>query len=399
MAKITQLYKTPEQPENEMKDYKSKLLRHRAGQGIRFLVCAAVLLVGIVGLWIYSRNKTYETYEVTLSTKRDDILNTQYAEYNGKILKYSRDGISCVNLKNEALWSQTYNMHLPIIDVCQNSIVVADRQGNEAYIFNEQGLLTEITTLLPIQKVSVSAQGVAALLLSDGDTSWICLYDKEGTKLTETRCSLNDTGLPLSVSISSDGKKVAVSYLQIQSGSASSCMVFYNFGTVGGNFVDKIVSSKLYENTIIPRVQYLDDSLCAAISDEGLLFYEGKEIPEEKASVQIEEKVRSVFFGEKRVGIVVDGTGEESKRYEVRLYGPDGNQTFSQGTDLPYTCVKLSGDSLILYGEMACEIYSNRGVLKYEGSFEGAISDIFRGASFRKYVVVFSDRTEEIKLK
>lgn len=400
MAKITQLYKTSEVAE-EMKSYKGKLFRHRAGIGIKGLLCV-VLVAGLVfGMWTLSQNKTYGTYEVLSSTQRTDTLNTQYAEYNGKLLKYSRDGISCVNLQNEAIWSQTYNMQMPILDVCQNSVVVADMQGNEVYIFNEEGLQTQITTLLPIQQVSISSQGVTALLLSDSSASWIYLYDKEGNTLTEAQCRLNETGQPLSIGISSDGAKLAASYLQIREGTANSCIVFYNFGPVGGNFVDKIVSSKIYENTIIPRIKYLGDSVCAAVSDGGIIYYEGKEIPEETAVVTETKEIQSIFFGSGSVGLVTEGTkeGEENTRYEVHLYDTSGNQILVRGTDLSYSQVKMSGKNLILFNENECEIYSEKGVLRYAGTFDGAIADIYKGSGLRKYIFVFSDRTEEVKLK
>lgn len=400
MAKITQLYKTSEVAE-EMKSYKGKLFRHRAGIGIKGLLCV-VLVAGLVfGMWTLSQNKTYGTYEVLSSTRRTDTLNTQYAEYNGKLLKYSRDGISCVNLQNEAIWSQTYNMQMPILDICQNSVVVADMQGNEVYIFNEEGLQTQITTLLPIQQVSISSQGVTALLLSDSSASWIYLYDKEGNTLTEAQCRLNETGQPLSIGISSDGAKLAASYLQIREGTANSCIVFYNFGPVGGNFVDKIVSSKIYENTIIPRIKYLGDSVCAAVSDGGIIYYEGKEIPEETAVVTETKEIQSIFFGSGSVGLVTEGTkeGEENTRYEVHLYDTSGNQILVRGTDLSYSQVKMSGKNLILFNENECEIYSEKGVLRYAGTFDGAIADIYKGSGLRKYIFVFSDRTEEVKLK
>lgn len=397
MAKITQLYKTPEAAE-DMKDYKAKLFRHRAGIGVKGFICVAVAAVIIFGMWSWSRYKTYTTYEILSTNQRTDTLNTQYAEYNGKILKYSRDGVSCVNLKNEALWSQTYNMQMPIVDICQNSVVVADMQGNEVYVFDEGGLRTQITTLLPIQQVSVSEQGVTALLLSDSSASWISLYDAEGNNLTESRCSLEETGQPMAISISSDGAKLAVSYLQIQGGSSASCIVFYNFGAVGGNFVDKIVASKVYENTVIPRIKYLGDSVCAAVSDQGIFYFEGKEIPEEGAVVA-EEEIRSIFFGASNVGLVVEGVGKESARYEVRLYDTSGNLVLNQETNFAYNQIKMSGDNLILFNENECEIYSKQGVLKYTGTFDGTIADIYKGSGFRKLILVFSDRTEEIKLK
>lgn len=398
MAKITPLFDTPDTTEG-MKGYKEKLFRHRAGIGIRGLLCAVVVLGLISGMWFWSRNKTYTSYELLSSNERTDTMNTQYAEYNGKILKYSRDGISCVNLKNEALWSQTYNMQMPILDICQNSVVVADMQGNEAYVFNEEGLLTQITTLLPIQQVSISGQGVTAMLLSDNAASWICLYDSEGEKLTEARCRLSETGQPLSVGISSDGIKVAVSYLQIQGGASASCITFYNFGSVGGNFVDKIVASKVYEDQIIPRVKYMGDTICAAVSDKGIIFYEGKEIPEEKAAVEENEEIRSIFAGTDIVGTVVEGTEKDGARYEVHLYDTSGNLILNQGTNLAYGQAKMSGSDLILFNESECEIYSRQGILRYAGNFDGTIADIYKGSGLRKYIFVFSDRTDEIKLK
>lgn len=402
MAKITQLYKTPEVAE-DMKSYKEKLFRHRAGIGIRGLLCMALVAALVLGMWSWSRYKTYTTYEILASTQRTDTLNTQYAEYNGKLLKYSRDGISCVNLKNEAVWSQTYNMQTPILDVCQNSVVVADMQGNEVYIFNEEGLQTQITTLLPIQQVSISSQGVTALLLSDSSTSWIYLYDREGNNLTESQCRLNETGQPLSIGISSDGAKLAVSYLQIQDGTANSCIVFYNFGPVGGNFVDKIVASKIYEDTLIPKIKYLGDSICAAVSDRGIIYYEGKEIPEEIVTVEEAKEIQSIFFGSDTVGLVTEGTeeaeGEEGARYSVCLYNASGNQVLNQGTNLSYNQAKISGGDLILFNENECEIYSEQGVLRYAGSFDGTIMDIYKSSGLRKYIFVFSDRTEEVKLK
>ena len=80
-----------------MDDYKKKLFHHRAGQGIRFLVCVVVVLVVILGIWLWNQNRTYTGYEVTSSTEHSSTVTTQYAEYGRYLLRYSRDGISCVD--------------------------------------------------------------------------------------------------------------------------------------------------------------------------------------------------------------------------------------------------------------------------------------------------------------
>lgn len=512
MAKITQLYQnTPPDIDNDMREYRTKLFRHRAGIALRFLsAAAAVLCVGLI-ISATVRNRTYTDYEVVSSTQRNDTMNTQYLAYASGMLKYSRDGVSYVNSANEASWSQTYSMTSPIAAICRNSAIVADQQGNTAYVFDTSGLKAELTTLLPIQQVCISSQGVTAMLLNDSGSSWIYLYDNEGNEIAEARSSLKETGQPLSISISPNGTLFAVSYLQVQNGAAASTVVFYNFGSVGSNFVDKIVASRTYADTVIPRVQFLSSSVCAAVSDQGLILFEGSEIPEESAVVEEETQIQSVFFADGRVGLVVEGaqgaaigqvtplemirtatdgtaepadgegtstpaeegttdpqaggdasepagdagnagntddadnagntdnagksdgkdtenttetdveileesdTGEEEAqetskvtqstvdtenptKYEVHLYDVNGRRVLSLGTDLDYTQVKLSEGSLILFSEDACEIYSEKGVLKYEGSFDSEISDIYRGSGSRRYVLVFSDRTDVIRL-
>ena len=284
-------------------------------------------------------------------------------------------------------------------------------------------------------------------------------------------------------------------------------IVFCNFGAVGANFVGKIGSSVGYEDMISPRVEYLSSSVCAAVSEQGIIYYEGAEIPEEASAVAVNAEILSVFFGEDRVGISTEesqnpeemeepaaasentevrGNGragedaeetgsaenaesgedaesgdaeagteesgssgdeaaaedtaaaeeentetgkstentetgkstentenaektentersrqteEEEGRYQVNVYDTSGRLTLSLRTDLKYTQAKFSGNMLILYGDTECEIYSGQGVLKYAGAFDTAIADLYKTSGFQRYVVVFSDRTDTIKLK
>ena len=307
MAKITRIHAEKSADESGMREYRKKLFMHRAGMGGRIVTAVIVLAVICIALRIWYVNRTYTTYEVSSSVEYSGAVDTSYVEYDGNIIKYSHDGISCITRTGEALWSQTYNMQSPIVDISGKEVAIADKSGNEAYIFNEEGLQTQISTLMPISRISVSSGGVAALLLSDGSSSYIYLYDSEGNELAEIKCSIQETGQPLSMAISPDGARLAVSYLQVQDGQADSCVVFYNFGSVGSNYVDKIVSSKVYSGEIIPRIEYMTNSLCVAVSDQQIIYFEGDEIPEETATVQINTEILSVFFSENRVGIVVDG--------------------------------------------------------------------------------------------
>ena len=73
-------------------------------------------------------------------------------------------------------------------------------------------------------------------------------------------------------------------------------------------------------------------------------------------------------------------TEEEAGRYQVNVYDTAGRTVLSLRTDLKYTQAKISEDMLILYNDTECEIYSAQGVLKYAGTFDTAIGDLYKAA-------------------
>ena len=362
----------------------------------RILVCILVVAAVAIGLNHYYSNKFYESYETIISVEHTDALNTRYAEYGEQLLRYSKDGISCLDLEHQPIWSQTFNMQEPILDVCKNVVVVADRGGNQLYIFNGSGLTGQVNTLLPIQQVTTSRQGVTAVLLEDSSVSWIYLYDAEGKLLLDARCNLAETGQPVSFSLAPDGSKLAVSYLQISGGTSNSCIVFYNLGSVGANFVDKIVASRLHEDVLVPRVEYLDENTCVGVGENGFYLYEGAEIPEEAKAEMIDGEIQSVVFGEKEFALVYEQEGEFP--YLLRVFDETGAAVLEQQFDLRYSRIKLSEKDVVIYNDNDCLIYSKKGVLRYEGTFEETLVN-FYGVKGRHYVAIHPKRTEQIKLR
>ena len=103
-------------------------------------------------------------------------------------------------------------MQDPVINVCQDSLAIADRNGTDVMIFNQTGMQGQVQTLLPIRQISVSQQGVLAVLLEDGDTSRVNLYAKDGSQIVESKFELSETGYPLRIALSADATKLAVSF-------------------------------------------------------------------------------------------------------------------------------------------------------------------------------------------
>lgn len=382
--------------DTDMDIFRKNLRMHRLRNlciGIGVLT-AAVLC--ILGLQIALQHRTYEGYEVVRSFDRVDTMTTQYTEFLNYVLKYSKDGISCVDTNNKLVWSETYNMQNPMVDVCQGSVALADENGTQAMIFDESGLQSTLTTRLPIRQVVVSAQGVLAALLEDGDVMRLYLYNKSGEELVDSKFELQDVGYPLKMSISSDATKLAVTLLQIQGGVVNTCLAFYNFDSVGENYEDHLVSSAVISREVMPCVQYLDETHCFAVGSSQLLIYEGMQIPEPVATIPMEREIRSVFYSRDRIGLVVEG---KELAHALQVYDTDGKLVFETEFDLDYRTLKFSGENILIYNEFSCMMLSSRGKVFFETDFEESISNLYTMSGKSYYIVMHASRTDQIHLR
>lgn len=382
--------------DQDMMSYEKNLRQHKLKTAGMVVAVIAIIGLCLYGIKISLDHRSYTTCEVVRSFDRADTITTKYTEFLSCVIKYSKDGISCVDSENNLVWSQTYNMQDPVINVCQDSLAIADRNGTDVMIFNQTGMQGQVQTLLPIRQISVSQQGVLAVLLEDGDTSRVNLYAKDGSQIVESKFELSETGYPLRIALSADATKLAVSFLQVQNGSISSCVAFYNFDSVRENYEDHLVASKILQGTVMPDVQYTDSTHCFFAGVGELLFFEGTQIPEETADVTIEQKILSIFSSSKYVGVVTEG---EEKSYALQVYNMQGKQEFRTEFDQDYTSLKFSGNNILIYNDFEYTMMNHAGNIFFEGTFEESISDLYTLSGNNRYMVLHAGRTDQIRLK
>ena len=77
-----------------------------------------------------------------------------------------------------------------------------------------------------------------------------------------------EIGYPLDISLSPDGTMLTGSYMYIEDGTLRSRVAFYNFSEVGKNALNRFVGGfhDIYKESIVPRVQYLDDVYSVAFA-------------------------------------------------------------------------------------------------------------------------------------
>lgn len=376
-------------------DYETRLARHKRAAMRRTLIFATAIAAAVVLLVVFVEKRSYGNYKILQTSEQEDVISTRYAEMDGKILRYSPDSVSLVNNRMETQWSETHAMQNPIADVRGSYAVVADRDGTTMEIYDSDGLTGSVSTSYSIIKARISQNGLVAAILANGEDTWINFYSYDGSLIAENQTKMDDPGYPLDVAVSNDGLVMMVTYQFVDGGDTTSYVAFYNFGDVGQNEDDRIVSGYTYEGVVIPQVLYLGGSNSAAVREDGFTLYQGKQIPKEHKTVKVEKEIVSTFFDKDTIGLVFK-SGDKEEPYTMEVYNTDGNLKFEKKFGIPYTTVKMSGGNILLYNNSQICVMNSRGVEKYMGTIDGVVNDFFK-IGWNKYLLVLDSGVNVIK--
>ncbi len=362
----------------------------------RIIIIATAVLLLAVGVVLIFRYSTYKNLKVLKSYESEGVGDGNYTPFAGMILEYGRDGISLLNRKGEEKWNQPCQMSNPMVDVCGSSAVVGDRGGTSLYVVKESGVKGEIQTTRPIERMTVSEQGIVGVVLQDEESPIITCYDSKGNILIEQKTSIKKTGYPIDLALSESGKVLLVSYLYANGGTVSTKICFYHFGEAGKDKQDFIVAQKEYEDVIAPTVRFLNKSVSMIATDSSLILYKGTKSPKEVKEIHFNAEVQSVASNENYVAVVLKKS--DSKKYELRLYKTDGTLKMSAKFDEEYAHIRVVGKQVVLYEENRCRIYNNVGVCKFHGTFDGNILNIYPVNGLNKYMLISADGFHEVRL-
>lgn len=390
-------YRVVKSDVNEMNE---KIHRHRRKILGWTALVVILLIAGLVGTYIYLQTRTYTKYEVTKAVEREDSSGTQFAVFRGNILKYSKDGAFYMDANNNnMIWNQTYQMQMPVVDTCEGYVVIADKKGDQIYIMDTSGPCGEIKTTMPIQRVQVANQGMVAILMEQDGTGYIQVYDKEGKFLAEGELHTENSGYPLDLTISNDGKKMAVSLLNVNEGNVKTTITFFYFDSVGQNEIDNIVGQYAYSDMVFPKVEFLTNDIMAAFGNGKTVIFEGTQKPKVKEEITLRQEIRSIFYNEAYIGFVF--TNENAKEtYQMQIYDLRGAEVLSENFEMEYQEIGfLENDEICIRNDLECSIYTLRGIRKFHANFDKSIWKVMSDKGIRDYVFLTDGETQRIKLK
>ena len=365
-----------------------KIRKHRLHSLLRVLLIVAVVAVLVVLAVNSYKNQVFSGYVITEKGNYTVIENTSYVENNGNIVRYSKDGISNTGQNGEAIWNLTYEMQSPIVRTSDGYVAVGDYNGHIIYLVDNAGNSYEVDTKLPIREFSVSSAGVVAAILEDSGNSWINVFNKEGTQIVEAKATMSKTGYPISLSLS--GEVMGVSYFYVDGSTMRSSVTFYNFGGVGENTTDHIVSSYDYANAVVPMIQFMNNESAFAVADNRLMFFSGSKKPVSNADILLDQEIQGVYYSDSHVGLLFyDQTG--MNKYRLDVYNTSGEKVLEYAFDMNFKDILIRNDQIVIYNESECIVVGLNGNMKYSGMFEGKVHYVAATDSPRKFVVVINN--------
>lgn len=391
-----------EEDEPEREDgYDKSLKRHRRLRRL-ILMGAVIALAAIGAVFIFRRgSRQYATYQVMWEKDLAEGNLTEYADFGDNLLKFNRDGISCINRNGETVWTQGYEMKSPVVETCGDFGIVADRRGYTMYIFSTEGITGSAGTTLPISRVTIAGQGMAVAILEDTEANYIRFFDKSGRQMDmEVRTLLSSNGYPTDISLSPNGHLLAASYVYLNQGTILNKVIFYNYSSVGKDVQDKLVGGfEHYKETMIGQVEFMTDTEACVITDGGIDFYSTKNeaSPALKGSAALESEIRSVFTNKKYLGVITD-SNENGQAYELYVYNGSGTLLFHKPMNMRYTHAEFSGDTLLIYNESECTIRDIKGNVRYQGALDKSLSKLVY-VSDDQYIAAGADKIRRLKLE
>lgn len=375
---------------------KKKKRRHRRFRLKKLMTTAFLAVMVLLGTYLLLSNHLYHKVSQTASYKRETSDSNRYVSFRNGIIRYGRNGVTFLNRRNEVLWIQPGQFQNPVVEVTDQTFAVADAGGNSIQIFTDKGLRGEFETNLPIEKFSLSNQGIVSAILKNENSPMIVTYDSTGNILVENQVVTGSIGYPVALEMSPDGKVLIVSYLEMKNTTLKSRVVSYNFAEEGMDKENHQVSMEEYVDSVMPEIFFMDAVTSVAVGDHSFAISKGGRIPEKTAEIELFREIRSTFHTSRYIGFIL--LNEEKSGYELRLYSKSGKQVMNRAISGEFSNVYMEGNEIILYEGSRCSIYTSMGMPRFDGDLKDDILMMVPMEGINQYMMMSTDELRVIYL-
>ena len=264
-------------------------------------------------------------------------------------------------------------------------------------VLNSKGITGSFTTAMPVMKVKATSNGVVALVLNDVDnTAWIELRDAAGAQIASVKATQADSGYPIDIALTSDARRLLVSYLGEKDGELVGKVALYDFSKADASDESHLLAMREYPGTVFPEVFFAGNAPVAVADDGYIAFSSGKNM-EEEARLTLTDEIVSVFHDSKNIGYIFK-SGRSDVKYHMTVYNYRGRSTMESDFDFDYTDVRADGSEILLYDASTLYVYRTSGRQKVSAAYEKPVKYFDHAGGLRSYLVITSGSIDQIRV-
>ena len=248
------------------------------------------------------------------------------------------------------LVSLQHNFTNPAVASSGNRFLVYDRGGTGLYAYNSSKQLAFLTSEYPIISAAVADNGVIAVATtSERYIAQLTVYSEEGAFIWEWLSS--DLHI-LDVTISEDGRHLAVSCVTSEGGELVSYLLF--FQTDSTEELNRVA----FPSTLLLSVEYQNDGSLFVIGDNlyALLSAQG----EVRNKTDFSKRHVSAFWKSGNGAVIVTQEFSNSNRSELMILDASASQTGQISLETRINGLYLDEQYLMVFLESGCEIYDRQ---------------------------------------
>lgn len=410
-----------------------------SSNGNRLLITLAFLVMAVVVAYVvlnvFVNKKIYKNYDIIAEYSKNLPEEANFIEDYGKLIGYNNEGVSIYNIKGEIEWNAAINMTNPKITANDGYAVVADVGGRNLLVINYKTapvVQVSLTMLSDVMFADISEQGEIAVLMEvekGYNIQLINPYDKNDRLKAEIKTYSKDDGYALSLAMSKDGSKLVTEYVKTENNEIKSTLTFYNFDKIGENSnADRIVGVFPFEDTIFPKLKFVDNNTVCAYGDNKIVCFEAKREPEMLWEKKIAGKIERIAEDETGFALLIneshiipnkmlDSTSDsaitsdyldeeyiEKEQSEVgksvlHSFGYSGSNRFSEVIDVNTKGMWMNRGEVILHSDSNSIIFDSNGNEKFKNKFSDRIISFMPTGNDLKYYALLGKKLKIIKLR
>ncbi len=264
------------------------------------VVLAVVYYFCFVGAWSYYNEgadcvlpqNTIKSFELLKSD------NKICKNYKDMLLVCDKNGVAAYDKDGKNKWNISFSMNEPIIDVCKNYFLVADRKGTALYVFKNAQKIQECQTEYNIINASVADDGGYVVITEDGAYKSLVSVKNAAGKEVFSWHSANSYALD--AAISDDFKSVMIATINMEilpSGDRNASSVIQVFDIKNA----KSIFSKTAEDDMYMDVECVKGGF-VVVSQKSISKFDKK--GNEKAQFKFNGKCGEYAFDGKKIAVV-----------------------------------------------------------------------------------------------